>query len=193
MINAALSLYEATADRRYVDSASRMRDLLTANHFDSESNRGYWMAEKTSNDTVMAIWNDQDEANPSATAQILEALHRLALVAGSTDIAAHADQVAVHAAGRILANHFGQTGFMNAMDSIIAGRKLVIVGTEPGRNALWSLAAASPDPRRTDIFLRETGAHPQFSTAGAYLCEDKRCSAPVITVEALNQILESGL
>ncbi|MFZ2099144.1 MAG: thioredoxin domain-containing protein, partial [Oricola sp.] len=68
MINAAMSLFEATGAAVYLANARTLVGLLRRNHFDDESSRGYWMSERNRTDTPLLAWNDLDEANPSATA-----------------------------------------------------------------------------------------------------------------------------
>jgi uncharacterized protein len=193
MANAALSLYEATAETNYVTIAEQLAASLRENHFDSESSRGYWMGVPENADTIMSAWNDQDEANPSATAQIIEALIRLALINEDIELKQHIDHVAAHAAGRITSSRSGQGGFMNAMDAVLSGRKLVVVGKDAKTDPLWCYAAAKTDPRRTDCFLDISAGHETFREEGAYLCEDMRCSLPAKSVAELERLMMNGL
>ena len=144
-------------------------------------------------DTIISAWNDQDEANPSATAQILEALNRLSLINEDIGLKQHIDHVAGHAAGRITSSRFGQGGFMNAMDGVLSGRKLVVVGNDAKTDPLWNYAAQKTDPRRTDCFLDIATGHKTFREKGAYLCEDMRCSMPMTSVNELERLLANGL
>ncbi|WP_193174333.1 DUF255 domain-containing protein [Oricola nitratireducens] len=193
MISAALSLAEATGDTAFLDQAKKLADSLKRNHFDFESSRAYWMSERDRADTPMLAWNDLDEANPSATAQVIEALARLALATDDADLTAHVDNLTAHAAGRIMQSRFGQAGFMNAADTVSAARKLVVVGNDPSGDPLWAYATRHPDPRRTDIFHSSGAGGTQFPENGAYLCAEKRCSPPVTTDGELEVLLQEGI
>ncbi|GAB4361376.1 MAG: thioredoxin domain-containing protein [Oricola sp.] len=193
MIAAALALHEATGEPFYLDTARDLARMLRRNHFDHESNLGFWMQEKARADTPLRTWNDIDEANPSATAQILDALSRLALVADDAELAGLVDGTMAAAAGRVARNRFGQAGFFNAADTVLAARKLVIVGTDRAADPLWAWASRHPDPRRIDRYLPSGNGDPQFARAGAYLCAGMKCSPPVSAGGELDALLyETG-
>ena len=193
LINAAIALHEATGEADFLSDAHKLADTLKQNHFDFESNRGFWMQEQGRSDTPMLTWNDLDEANPSATAQIIEALSRLALVADDADLTTLVDTLTGEAAGRILESRFGQAGFVNAADTVLAARKLVVVGTDRASNPLWAWATRHPDPRRIDVFLPSGSDNPQFTRNGAYLCAEMKCSPPVTTDGELKMLLAEGI
>ena len=193
MIAAALALHEATGEADFLSDAERLADMLKRNHFDFESSRGFWMQERDSTDTPVLTWNDLDEANPAATAQILESLSRLALLTDDVEMTGLVDSLAREAAGRILQSRFGQAGFINAADSVLAARKLVIVGNDRATDPLSIWATRHPDPRRTDQFLASGTDNPQFPRAGAYLCAEMKCSPPVGTDGELKALLAEGM
>ena len=193
MINAALALYEASGRQDLLRQAEELTTRLKKNHFDFESSRGFWMQEQGRSDTPMLIWNDLDEANPSATSQIMEALSRLALVSDDIELTAFVDQVTAQAAGRILQSRFGQAGFVNAADTVLAARKLVVVGEDRETDPLWAWATTHPDPRRIDVFLKAGDDHPQFARAGAYLCAQMKCSPPVSIGDELERLIKDGI
>jgi len=193
MINAALALHEATADPLFLSWARKLAQTLKENHFDFESSRGFWMQEQGRRDTPMLTWNDLDEANPSATSQIIEALSRLALVTEDPELTELVDQVTAQAAGRILQSRFGQAGFVNAADTVLAAQKLVVVGKDMSNDPLWVWASSHPDPRRVDLFLAAGNDHSQFARDGAYLCAQMKCSPPVATGDELEIFVKEGM
>jgi uncharacterized protein YyaL (SSP411 family) len=75
---------------------------------------GILVARAGRSDTPMLTWNDLDEANPSATSQIIEAFTRLALASDDIELTEFTDHVTEQAAGRILQSRFGQAGFFKA-------------------------------------------------------------------------------
>ena len=193
MINAALALYEASGRHELLEQAEKLAATLKKNHFDFESSRGFWTQEQGRSDTPMLTWNDLDEANPSATSQIIEAFTRLALASDDIELTEFTDHVTTQAAGRILQSRFGQAGFVNAADTVLTAQKLVVVGTDKRTDTLWAWAAAHPDPRRIDIFLTAGNDHPQFQRTGAYLCAEMKCSPPVETGDELKTLMEEGI
>jgi uncharacterized protein YyaL (SSP411 family) len=192
MINASLSLYSLTGEPAYLEDARRLADLLRTNHFDNESNRGYWLSERGRGDTTINPWSDADEANPSATAQIIEALSRLAMAGDDMALPNQLEGIAAHAAGRILSSRYGQAGFMNAADTLVATKKLVVVGNNRATDPLWSTARDVHDPRRFDLYYESGKQPPRYSAHGAYHCEGMTCSMPVNDPETIKSMLSPG-
>lgn len=191
MANAAVSLFEATGDGRYLDRASGFLDQLDRWHADA-ANAGHYLTASDSADVPLRIRGDIDEAIPSATSQIIEAFVRLANVTGDVELQQRAWTLAEHAAGRIENQQFGQAGIVNACALALQTSKLIIV-EDPEKPELVTVANRNPDPRRVDIFLalgednaRATlpgGELPDTKKAGTYLCTGLVC-LPVITDEA---------
>ena len=188
MINAAVALFEATGDGSYVNHASSFLDALDSWHADTDKT-GYFLTASDSADVPLRIRGDVDEAIPSATSQIIEAMVRLASATGDIEMQERAWSVAAHAAGRIQSQQFGQAGIVNACALALEPSKLIVV-EDPARPTLVSVANRNPDPRRVDIFLPIGGDAsqaklpgnelPDMKKAGAYLCTGLIC-LPVIT------------
>ncbi|MER8466962.1 thioredoxin domain-containing protein [Mesorhizobium sp. M1396] len=188
MTNAAISLFEASGDWSYVDQASQFIGQLDRWHADTERT-GYYLTASDSADVPIRIRGDVDEAIPSATGQIIEALVRLASATGDLALQERAWEVAEHAAGRAAQQAYGQAGIVNACALAIEPIKLVIVdGLEDPK--LVPVASRNPDPRRVDIIvpigtatnrsLLPGGILPPSDRAGAWLCTGQAC-LPVIT------------
>lgn len=188
MINAAVSLFEATRDSAYIDRARQFLAQLDRWHLDA-TGTGYYLTASDSADVPLRIRGDVDEAIPSASSQIIEAMSRLASATGDLDLERRAWEVGAHATGRIQGQQYGQAGIVNACALLVEPRKLIIV-EDPAAPKLVTVANRSPDPRRVDIFLAlgEQAAHatlpgdelPDMKKAGAYLCAGLTC-LPVIS------------
>ncbi|WP_027169569.1 thioredoxin domain-containing protein [Mesorhizobium sp. WSM3224] len=188
MTNAAIALFEATGDPAYSDHARRFIGELDRWHRDSE-NAGYWLTASDSGDVPIRIRGDVDEAIPSATSQIIEALVRLSSLTGDPDLWQKAWTTAEHAMGRAGQQTYGQAGIVNACASALEPLKLVLVDTldDP---SLVPVANRNPDPRRVDIVVpigtatnRPTlpgGMLPPTDKAGAWFCSGQVC-LPVVT------------
>ncbi|OQM74038.1 thioredoxin domain-containing protein [Manganibacter manganicus] len=188
MINAAIALYEATHQTRYIKQARDLCAQLDRWHGD-DAGTGYYLSTSDAEDVPLRIRGDVDEAIPSATAQIVEALARLANVTGDIELHAKAWAVAEHAAGRARHQSYGQAGIVNACALVIKPLKLVVVD-ETEDSKLVSVANRIPDPRRVDHFvpigattdlpLLPGAGEPPTKKPGAYLCTGPVC-LPVIT------------
>jgi uncharacterized protein YyaL (SSP411 family) len=188
MINAAIALYEATRRPDYIDQARTFRAQLDRWHGD-EAGTGHYLSASDAGDVPIRIRGDVDEAIPSATGQVIEALARLANATGDAALYARAWTVAEHAAGRARHQSYGQAGIVNACSLLLKPLKLVVVD-KPGDSALVSVANRTPDPRRIDhvvplgatdgLPVLSGGALPSTQKPGAYLCTGPVC-LPVIT------------
>ncbi|MEP9374557.1 thioredoxin domain-containing protein [Mesorhizobium sp. KR1-2] len=188
MINAAIALYEATGKQSYVEQAERFLAELDRWYLD-DNGVGYFLTASDSADVPIRIRGDVDEAIPSATSQIIEAMARLASVTGSVALQEKSWRVAEHAAGRASRQQYGQAGIVNACALVLAPMKLVIVD-DPDAPRFVPVANRCPDPRRIDIAI-PLGAttdlpslpgesYPSTKQAGAYLCTGPLC-LPVIS------------
>lgn len=187
MINAAISLFEATRDAQYLKHGAHFLKMLESWHADADK-AGHYLTASDSADVPMRIRGDIDEAIPSATSQIIEAVVRLANITGDIELQQRAWTIAEHASGRIQSQQYGQAGIVNACILALEPSKLVVV-EDPTQPKLVSVANRNPDPRRVDIFLAlgedTTRANlpgdvlPDTKKAGAYLCTGLIC-LPVI-------------
>ncbi|MEK1886086.1 MAG: thioredoxin domain-containing protein [Phyllobacterium sp.] len=199
MINAALALHQLTQDKTYIDNATNWLAML--DQWYRTEDGGYALSASDSGDVIIRVRGDQDEAIPSATGQIIEAVSRLATTTGDDTLRQGAERIAEEAIGRVLQQRFGQAGVLNSASLLLDPMKLVIV-TPDVDNALFQTARRFPDPRRTDIWAEFVqGKKIEFITGAgevtiekpaAYLCRGFVCLAPVDTAEALLALLQPG-
>jgi uncharacterized protein len=196
MINAAMSLYQATQKNSYIEDARRWLTMLEKWHQTEDGN--YALSASDSADVIIRVRGDQDEAIPSATGQIIEAMTRLATVTGDEELRQTAEDIAENALGRVIQQRYGQAGVFNSASFLLEPLKLVIVA--PERNySLMKLADHTPDPRRTDIWVEFRKGEKMELVPGAgavtinkpaaYLCRGFVCLAPVETTEELQALL----
>jgi uncharacterized protein YyaL (SSP411 family) len=186
MINAAVSLCEATGSRQYRDHAVVLMAALDKWHSD-ENRTGYFLTASDCHDVPVRIRGDVDEATPSATSQIIAAMVRLATLTGDSALQQRAWLVAEAALGRALNQPHGQAGIFNACWLVLNPIKLLLVEDQAHR-AFVPVANRIPDPRRVDAVVSlgdavsslPGGTLPDTSKAGAWLCTGQVC-LPVIT------------
>jgi uncharacterized protein len=197
MTNAAISLFEATGDSTYIEQARQFVAQLDDWHHDDDRT-GYYLTASDSTDVPIRIRGDVDEAIPSATAQILEALVRLASVTGDLDLWEKAWTTAEHAMGRAGHQAYGQAGIVNACALALEPLKLVLVDN-PKSPSLVPVANRNPDPRRVDIVVAvgtdangptlPGGVLPTTDRPGAWLCTGQVCLPVVTGAEELERVL----
>ncbi|RUV65310.1 thioredoxin domain-containing protein, partial [Mesorhizobium sp. M5C.F.Ca.IN.020.14.1.1] len=200
MVNAAISLFEATGTSRYTELAGQFIAQLDQWHSD-ENNTGYYLTASDSADVPIRIRGDVDEAIPSATGQIIEAMVRLSSLSGDLELQEKTWKVAEHAAGRAAHQVYGQAGIVNACALAIEPLKLVLVDTQktPG---LVPVANRNPDPRRVDTIVSvgsatnlatlPGGVLPPTIEPGAWLCTGQVCLPVITDAEELERQLRRG-
>jgi uncharacterized protein YyaL (SSP411 family) len=188
MTNAAIALFEATGDPAYSAHARQFVEQLDLWHQDEEET-GYYLTASDSGDVLIRIRGDVDEAIPSATGQIVEALVQLSSLTGDAEVWEKAWKTAERAMGRAAQQAYGQAGIVNACALALEPLKLVIVD-KPVSPSLVPVANRNPDPRRVDIVvpigseanrsLLPGGVLPPTDKAGAWFCTGQVC-LPVVT------------
>jgi uncharacterized protein YyaL (SSP411 family) len=192
MINAALSCYQATQDKAFVEDARRWLAALGRWHRTADGN--YALSASDGADVIVRVRGDQDEAIPSATSQIVEAIARLAVVTGDETLRQHAQKIAENALGRVLQQRYGQAGVLNSASLVLEPMRLILV-TPDKDDKLMESASRFPDPRRTDIWIEFNknkkielvpgAGEVTMKKPAAYLCRGLVCLAPVETAGEL--------
>lgn len=198
MANAAISLFEATGTSTYAELAGQFIAQLDQWHSD-ENNTGYYLTASDSSDVPIRTRGDADEAIPSATGQIIEAMVRLSSLSG--DLQEKTWRIAEHAAGRAAHQAYGQAGIGNACALALEPLKLVLVDS-PENPGLVPVANRNPDPRRIDTIvpvgsatnlpMLPSGVLPPTSKPGAWLCTGQVCLPVITDAEELERRLRRG-
>ena len=200
MINAALSLHQTHPDGPYLQQARGFAAILDR-HYDDGSDGIHYTADD-SHDVLLRTRQEHDDATPSASAQVLEALARLALIDNDADLTLRTRRMAAAVWGRIKYMPMAASGAVNAFATIMEPRKLVLLN--PTKEFV-DAANANADPSRLDlivtdpatvdalipggapIFQRESG---EATGAVAYLCNGPVCLPPITDAAALRAALE---
>lgn len=192
MINAALALYEATGDERYLDDARLWAQTLQNRYGDGAD--GYYFTADNAEDVPIRTRGDRDDAITGATAQIIEALHRLSLIAGDADLAEKANRAAEAALRRAAQQQYGQAGIANAAALVSDPIQLVITGDTP--EDLLRVAWKFPDPRRVTLsgVAGRASIHPDIdgSRSAAWLCRAMTCLPPITDAKELEAALRDS-
>lgn len=200
MASAAVALCTATGQAPFAADAVKFLDHLDRWYGD-EAGTGHYLTASDSRDVPIRVRGDFDDAVPSPTAQIIEALASTATLTGNPGLLERAATVARAARGRISEQPYGQAGIVNATALTSGMRKLVIVG--PGgqdREMLAEVARRTPDPRRIDRSLRAEsglvelleGVFADGARPGAWLCLGQTCLPPIHDRHELELALRKG-
>ena len=92
MIRAALALYEATGERRYLDQALAWQSAFDTHYADPDT-AGYYLSADDASDLLLRPHSTSDDATPNPNAVAAQNLVRLSVLAGNDTWRQKADQL----------------------------------------------------------------------------------------------------
>lgn len=204
MIGAALALHEARnwraaalSSRDYLGDAIACAEALEAYHLDSKTGL-LRMAAKDAEDVIVQLSPSADDAIPNAHPVYLSALIRLAAQTGDAQWRRRADAMFSCLGPAIRANFFGHLASLNALDTRLNAKTIVIVG--PKREDLYeaALRVSSYDRIVVDQESTEATAMSDASRlqslghrdAAAFVCAGETCFPPVWDEQGLLATLD---
>jgi uncharacterized protein YyaL (SSP411 family) len=201
MARAALALYEATGEPRYLDHARIWAGVLDRHYWDGNGG-GYFFTADDGERLPVRAKSAADGAVPSGNGTMAGVLARLYLLTGEDAWRARAEAVITAFSGELAHNFFPLATLLNAVGLLSDGCQVVVVGErgDPATEALVDAVRTGPSPDRvTNIVapgteLPETHpAHGKGLVRGrpaGYVCRAQACSPPVTEPDALRDLLE---
>ena len=198
LIQAAVSLFAATFEAGYLETAQWLADELERWHGDGEG--GHFLNASDATDVLMRLRGDQDEAVPSATAQVIDGLAMLAQATGAPEALARAERAATLAAGRVGSSAAGFPGIVAAAGRLRRGSELALFGFRSNRGfeAFLCEMRQNVDLDRLDLVGSDPAKLPETHALSearpermptAYLCRGNVCLPPVTSPEELADLL----
>jgi uncharacterized protein YyaL (SSP411 family) len=195
LVEALLSLYEATFEPRWYHEAIALADEIIERFADPE--RGGFFTTADDHERLPVRRKDLDDAPiPSGSSSAAFGMLRLALISGEGKYERFA--LGVLRLGYPLAGRHPQAfgHLLAAADFYIATvREVAIVGTGPDAEALLGVVRSEYRPHlvlaggEADGVPLLDGREPVDGQAAAYVCERFACRAPVTTPEELEALL----
>ena len=194
MTRAALALFEATGEPRFLQQAIDWQKRLDTHYLDA-MHGGYYLTAADAEGLIVRPHSTVDDAIPNHNGLIAQNLARFAALTGDAIWRGRADELFAALLPRAAENVFGHLSVLNALDLYLTGAEIVVVGE--GRAAEALLSAARKLPHGTTTILHAPRAddlsqdHPARAKAGsitnaaAFVCRRQSCSLPVITAQAL--------
>jgi uncharacterized protein len=202
LLEALLTLYEATFEERWFTAAREIADTIVARFADGE--KGGFFSTSDDHEALVARRKDLEDAPiPSGGSAAAFGLLRLAALTGE---AAYEDHAVSHLRllHEIAPRHPGAFGhFLQALDFHLAPtREVALAGAPDGMAALAAvvrsafrphlvLAGGPGDGDASAVPLME-GRAPVRGQAAAYVCERFACQRPVTGADELRALLEAG-
>ncbi len=196
MIRAAIALYEATGERRYLERALAWQNAFDAHYADADTG-GYYLSADDASDLLLRPHSTQDDATPNPNAVAAQNLVRLAVLAGDEKWREKADRLIDGILSAVERNLFGHVALLNALDLRLRGAEIVSTGSDAERFA----QAALKMPFLDRIVLRAVSAndlptaHPAqekvkaTQTSAAFVCVGERCSLPVKSPDQVAEVV----
>ena len=186
MIRAALSLYEATGERGYLEQALTWQNSFDKHYADAETG-AYYLSSADADDLVLRPHSTQDDATPNPNSVAAQNLARLAVLSGDDKWRTRADRLIETILSAAERNLFGHVALLNALDLRLRAAEIVLTGPDAARLA----KAALKLPYLDRIVLRASDAgdlpssHPAQEKlkaapeSAAFVCVGERCSLPL--------------
>ncbi len=188
MIRAALALYEATGERRYLEQALAWQRALDHDYVNTDDGT-YYLTAADAEGLVIRPAATTDEATPNHNAVAAGNLIRLAVLAGDDAWREKADRLIAAIAPQAVANLYMHMALLNAVDLRLRGAEIVVTGEGGGADALLAAARALPPLDRIVLHAPAAAAlrpgHPareKLKAAhepAAFVCVGETCSLPV--------------
>jgi hypothetical protein len=197
MIRAALSLYEATGERAYLDRALTWQTALDRHYANAETGT-YFLTADDAEGLVVRPASTADDATPNPNAVIAQNLIRLAAFTGDHGFRDRADRLVEGVLSLGGNNLFMHVAALNAIDMRLGLAEIVVTGEGPAADALVTAALALPYVNRAVLRAPSAdalpGSHPaqdKVKAAGgaaAFICVGETCSLPVTEPEQVAQV-----
>lgn len=188
MLRAALSLYEATGERDYLDQALRWQAALDRHYANPETGT-YFLTADDAEGLVVRPASTADDATPNPNGIIAQNLIRLAAFTGDHAFRGQADRLIEGILALGGNNLFMHVAALNAIDMRMNLAEIVVTGQGEAAEALTSAALALPYVNRAVLRAPSADALPASHPAqekvraaaepAAFICIGETCSLPV--------------
>jgi uncharacterized protein YyaL (SSP411 family) len=201
--NAALDLYEATGEPRFVATAEAVARAMIEHHWD-QAEGGFYFAPDDGDALIARTKDLYDQAIPSGASMAALLCLRLGALC-APDLSAFGEKQLEVAFATALDNPFGMGEAVLGIDRMVRGSTdVVVVGARADAEPLVAaahraylpcrtVAAVDPgDPRSSEAArVLAEGKPARPGTAVAYVCRGRTCSLPVTDVGALDALLRA--
>jgi uncharacterized protein YyaL (SSP411 family) len=200
--DAALDLFEATGDARYVVRARALGDTIQARFWD-KAQKGFFFSPDDGEALIHRAKDPFDHAVPSGTSIACKALLRLGAIADASYARVATEQLEGFAAPAV-ENPFGFGQGLCVLDRLARGSVDVVIAGSRGdarAAAMGGVAARAYLPNRNVVWLGDAKAREACAEiasgkergtngeARAYVCRGRVCSLPVGSAEELGGML----
>jgi len=201
MIEAAITLYETTADSTYLKTAETWGDKTHKAFWDEEEGNYFFTADYA-DDILIRMKSIRDDATPNANATMLANYTKLHFITGHKTYLERAEAIFQSFAERALSNGFYHATFFNGFELLAASTQIVIVTpSKQGQTAdaligeIYRLLIPTriiSHHASTSKLSRDHPAHGKTAIEGKptlYICRGTTCSPPITDPQDIAQNL----
>ena len=202
MARAALALYEATQDKRFLSHAEAWVAILDRHYWDREAG-GYFFSADDTADVILRTKTANDNATPAGNSIMVGVLARLFYLTGKSEYRERADRVIAAFSGELNRNFFGLCTLLNQNELLQAALQVVVAGPDsPEAKKLTVTVYRRSLPNRILVQTADGRSLPSdhpasgkgiiHGKAAVYLCRGNSCSLPFTDPAALDRALAAG-
>jgi uncharacterized protein YyaL (SSP411 family) len=194
MTRAALALFEATGERRYLDHAVSWQQVLDR-HYGQPGAGRYYLTADDAEGLVVRPQSTLDEAIPNHNGLIAQNLVRLAALTGDDDYRRKVDALLDGMLPLSAENLFSHISPLNALDLRLRGAEIVVTGEGALADRLVQAALKLPfldrmvlRAPRADVLPPSHPARDKVAAStepAAFVCIGESCSLPVTNADQL--------
>jgi len=185
LANALIDLYESGFDKRDLERAESLVDLILDKFWDD----GFYFTPKDGERLVHRPRSPHDHAWPSGISTSVFALLRLHELTGRDSYRDRAEHVFQMYSAAAAKNPFSFSHLLAALDFSQRPVSIVLAGGRGEAAPLVEAVHRSYHPARVVAFAEDVpigkGRHPVGGQSAAYVCRNRSCSAPVTSAKAL--------
>jgi uncharacterized protein len=200
MARAALALWEATGEARFLAQAQRWVHTLNENYWDVTGG-GYYFNAQDDDPLIVRIRSIFDQTQPPANSVMMGVLSRLHMATADNGYAERASQLFKSFADEAMRAAISSGSFFNNLEFLATNLQIVIVGALSNTKTRELVAAVLGRslPNKLLVVVEPgqslPAGHPaqgktmENGQPTAYLCQRGTCSAPMTNPVALSQML----
>ncbi len=201
MARAALFLYEAVGDKRYLDHAKTWTRTMNE-HFWDALQGGYFFTADDVEPLIVRARMVFDQPTPSANGTMLQVLARLLMATGDRDYQQRINDILSAFSGESTRAFISMGSYFSGFEYALTELHIVVVGplnhTKTHELTAAIMGRALPNRFLTVIAPEDSfpEGHPMYAKTmsngqpTAYVCQRGTCSSPITSVVTLSQMLQ---
>lgn len=200
MIGAALTLFTATNDKAYLDSALELTTAIFDHYWD-QTHGGYFFTHDKAESLIVRTRSATDDATPNANGIMAQNLVKLNLLTGEQQHLDQADQIISAFTPDLFENLFSSTSLLVAFEMRMELLSLVVATTtdkQANMALIETVRSSMPASAALLIVAPDTKLpqhHPAFGKTGRdqqpalYICRNTTCASPLVQKDDITQAL----